>query len=87
MPSLPSHTKLVRHYYLKRNQSFCPTVNLDKTRILVSEETQLNAAKNKTGVNPSMGVVRLGYSEVLGNGNFPKQPKMAKFFSRRAEEI
>ena len=88
MPSLPSHTKLVRHYYLKRNQSFCPTVNLDKTWILVSEETQVNAAKNKTGVSPSMGVVRLGYSEVLGNGKFPKQPvTMAKFFSRRAEEI
>ena len=79
---------MVRHYYLKRNQSFCPTVNLDKTWILVSEETQVNAAKNKTGVSPSMGVVRLGYSEVLGNGKFPKQPvTMAKFFSRRAEEI
>ena len=79
---------MVRHYYLKRNQSFCPTVNLDKTWILVSEETQVNTAKNKTGVSPSMGVVRLGYSEVLGNGKFPSSlVTMAKFFSRRAEEI
>ena len=64
----------MRYYHLRRNQSFCPTVNLDKTWISVSEETQVNTAKNKTGVSPSMGVVRLGYSEVLGNGKFPKQP-------------
>ena len=88
MPSLPSHAKLVRHYYLKRNQSFCPTVNLDKTWISVSEQTQVNAAKNKTGVSPSMDAVQLGYFPLLGKGKFPKQPVMtAKFFSRRAEEI
>ncbi|XP_035581351.1 transcription factor SPT20 homolog [Zalophus californianus] len=31
----------MRHYHLKRNQSFCPTVNLDKLWTLVSEQTQL----------------------------------------------
>uniref|UniRef100_A0A673SMQ0 Large ribosomal subunit protein uL15 n=1 Tax=Suricata suricatta TaxID=37032 RepID=A0A673SMQ0_SURSU len=33
----------MRHYHLKRNQSFCPTVNLDKLWTLVSEQTRVNA--------------------------------------------
>uniref|UniRef100_A0A452GB41 Large ribosomal subunit protein uL15 n=1 Tax=Capra hircus TaxID=9925 RepID=A0A452GB41_CAPHI len=65
----------MRHYHLKRNQSFCPTVNLDKLWTLVSEQTRVNAAKNKTGAAPIIDVL-------------PKQPVImkAKFFSRRAEE-
>uniref|UniRef100_A0A8C0MRC2 Large ribosomal subunit protein uL15 n=1 Tax=Canis lupus familiaris TaxID=9615 RepID=A0A8C0MRC2_CANLF len=30
----------MRHYHLKRNQSFCPTVNLDKLWTLVTEQTR-----------------------------------------------
>uniref|UniRef100_A0A4X1SNP1 Large ribosomal subunit protein uL15 n=2 Tax=Sus scrofa TaxID=9823 RepID=A0A4X1SNP1_PIG len=48
----------MRHYHLKRNQSFCPTVNLDKLWTLVSEQTRINAAKNKTGAAPIIDVVR-----------------------------
>ncbi|ELK03696.1 60S ribosomal protein L27a [Pteropus alecto] len=44
-------------YHLKRNQSFCPTVNLDKLWTLVSEQTRVNAAKNKTGNAPIIDVV------------------------------
>uniref|UniRef100_H0X6P9 Large ribosomal subunit protein uL15 n=1 Tax=Otolemur garnettii TaxID=30611 RepID=H0X6P9_OTOGA len=68
----------MRHYHLKRNQSYCPTVNLDKLWTLVSEPTQVNAAK-KTGVAPIIDVVWEGEK---------KQPVIvkAKFFSRRAEE-
>ncbi|ELK18002.1 60S ribosomal protein L27a [Pteropus alecto] len=78
----------MRHYHLKRNQSFCPTVNLDKLWTLVSEQTLVNAAKNKTGAAPIIDVVRSGYYKVLGKGKLPKQPVIvkAKFFSRRAEE-
>ncbi|CAD7688901.1 unnamed protein product [Nyctereutes procyonoides] len=78
----------MRHYHLKRNQSFCPTVNLDKVWTLVSEQTQENAAKNKTGAAPIIDVVRSGYYKVLGNGKLPKQPVIvnAIFFSRKAEE-
>ncbi|MDG2585318.1 uL15 family ribosomal protein, partial [Vibrio parahaemolyticus] len=78
----------MRHYHLKRNQSFCPTVNLDKLWTLVSEQTRVNAAKNKNGVAPIIDVVRSGYYKVLGKGKLPKQPVIvkAKFFSRRAEE-
>ncbi|EPY74618.1 60S ribosomal protein L27a-like protein [Camelus ferus] len=78
----------MRHYRLKRNQSFCPTVNLDKLWTLVSEQRWVNATNNKTGVAPIIDVVRLGYYKVLGKGKLPKQPVIvnAKFFSRRAEE-
>ena len=42
----------MRYDHLKRNQSLCPPVNLDKLWTLVSEQTQVNAAKNKTGAAP-----------------------------------
>jgi hypothetical protein len=35
----------MRHYHLKRNQSFCPTVNLDKLWTLTSKQTWVNAGK------------------------------------------
>nr|XP_054343088.1 60S ribosomal protein L27a-like [Pongo pygmaeus] len=78
----------MKHYRLKRNQSFCPTVNFDKLWTLISEQTRVNAAKNKTGAAPIVDVVRSGYYKVLGKGKLPKQPVIvkAKFFSRRAEE-
>ncbi|ELK25467.1 60S ribosomal protein L27a [Myotis davidii] len=78
----------VKHYPLKRNQSFCPTVNLDKLWTLVGEQTRVNAAKNKTGAAPVTDMVRSGYYQVLGKGSLPKQHVMvkAKFSSRRAEE-
>ncbi|XP_028636528.1 60S ribosomal protein L27a-like [Grammomys surdaster] len=63
----------MRHYHLKRNQSFCPAVNLDKLWTLVSEKTRVNAAKNKTGAAPVIDVVRSGYYKVLGKGKLPRQ--------------
>ncbi|KAH0506049.1 60S ribosomal protein L27a [Microtus ochrogaster] len=78
----------MRHYHLKRNQSFCPAVSLVKLWTLVSEQARVNAAKNKTGAAPIMDVMRSGYYKVLGKRKLPKQPVIvkAKFFSRRAEE-
>uniref|UniRef100_A0A8C0Z537 Large ribosomal subunit protein uL15 n=1 Tax=Canis lupus familiaris TaxID=9615 RepID=A0A8C0Z537_CANLF len=81
----------MRHYHLKRNQSFCPTVNLFFFFFLNeqrNEQTRVNATKNKTGAAPIIDVVRSGYYKVLGKGKHPKQPVIvkAKFFSRRAEE-
>uniref|UniRef100_A0A2K6JMM7 Large ribosomal subunit protein uL15 n=1 Tax=Rhinopithecus bieti TaxID=61621 RepID=A0A2K6JMM7_RHIBE len=78
----------MRHHHLKRNQSFCSTCSLDKLWTLVSEQTQVNAAKNQAGAAPIIDVVRLDYYKVLGKGKLPQQPVImeAKFFSRRAEE-
>ncbi|XP_037059245.1 60S ribosomal protein L27a-like [Peromyscus leucopus] len=64
----------MRHYHLKRNQSFCPMVNLDKLWTLVHEQTRISSAKNKTGAAPIIDVVRSGYYKVLGKGKLPKQP-------------
>uniref|UniRef100_A0A8C5QMU2 Large ribosomal subunit protein uL15 n=1 Tax=Leptobrachium leishanense TaxID=445787 RepID=A0A8C5QMU2_9ANUR len=78
----------MRHYHLKKNQSFCPTINLDKLWTLVSEQTRLNYSKNPSGPAPVIDAVHAGYYKVLGKGKLPKQPVIvkAKFFSRRAEE-
>ena len=35
----------MRHFHLKRNQYFCPSINLDKLWTLVSEVTYLKAKK------------------------------------------
>ncbi|CAM2115487.1 unnamed protein product [Caretta caretta] len=48
----------MRHYHLKKNQNFCPTVNLDKLWTFVSEQTRLNYAKNQAGLAPVIDVVR-----------------------------
>ncbi|KAA0724122.1 60S ribosomal protein L27a L22 [Triplophysa tibetana] len=78
----------MRHYHLKRNTTFCPTINLDKLWTLVTEQTRENHSKKPEGPAPVIDVVRAGYFKVLGKGKLPKQPVIvkAKFFSRRAEE-
>ncbi|XP_040284978.1 60S ribosomal protein L27a-like [Bufo bufo] len=48
----------MRHYHLKRNQQFCPTINLDKLWTLVSEQTRLTHAKNLEGPAPIIDAVR-----------------------------
>ena len=77
----------MRHYHLKKNAAFCPSINLDKVWSLVSEETRQNAADNKEGLVPVIDVTKAGYFKVLGKGLLPKQPVIikAKFFSRNAE--
>ncbi|CAH2320385.1 60S ribosomal L27a [Pelobates cultripes] len=47
----------MRHYHLKKNQSFCPTINLDKLWTLVSEQTRLNYSKNPAGPAPVIDAV------------------------------
>ncbi|XP_035560416.1 large ribosomal subunit protein uL15-like [Canis lupus baileyi] len=73
----------MRHYHLKRNHSFCPTVNLDKLWTLVVEQTWVNATKNKTGAALIIDVVRSGYYSFGKVGKLPKQTVIvkAKFFS------
>lgn len=48
----------MRHYHLKRNTIFCPTINLDKLWTLVSEQTRLNHAQKPDGPAPIIDVVR-----------------------------
>ncbi|TEA40461.1 hypothetical protein DBR06_SOUSAS19310004, partial [Sousa chinensis] len=77
----------MRHYHLKRNQSFCPTGNLGKLWTLVSEQTRINAAKNKAWLLLSL----MWHDRLLqssGEGKSPEAPVVVKgkFFSKRAEE-
>ncbi|XP_010637054.1 60S ribosomal protein L27a-like [Fukomys damarensis] len=79
----------MRRCHSKRNQSVCPTVNLDKLWTWVSEQTRVSAAKDKNGLAPIVDAVRSGYLKFWGGGRkLPKQPVIvkAKLFSRRAEE-
>uniref|UniRef100_A0A672K536 Large ribosomal subunit protein uL15 n=1 Tax=Sinocyclocheilus grahami TaxID=75366 RepID=A0A672K536_SINGR len=48
----------MRHYHLKRNTLFCPTINLDKLWTLVSEQTRVNYSKKPDGPAPIIDVVR-----------------------------
>lgn len=48
----------MRHYHLKRNTLFCPTINLDKLWTLVSEQTRVNYGKKPDGPAPIIDVVR-----------------------------
>jgi len=77
----------MRNFHLRKNQHWCPTVNLDKLWSLVSEQTRVHYAK-KTDKAPVIDVVRAGFHKVLGKGRLPKQPCIvkAKFFSKSAEE-
>lgn len=75
-----------RHFHLKRNQYFCPVVNIDKLWTLVSEQTRKNYATRKDKA-PVIDVTKAGYHKVLGKGRLPNQPVVvkAKFFSKTAE--
>ncbi|XP_059607691.1 large ribosomal subunit protein uL15 [Phlebotomus argentipes] len=80
----------MRVFHLRRNHTYCPTLNLDKLWTLVSEKVREDCAKEATKENPKVPVVDLvkfGYYKLLGRGHLPKQPIIvkAKFFSAKAE--
>ena len=56
----------MRHDHLKRNQIFCPTVNLDKLWTLVSEWIRVNVAKYKTGAAPIIDVLQSTIAKFWG---------------------
>ena len=82
-----------RHLHLKRNQYFCPSVNIDKLWTLVSEETYKLAKERvvKEGDKAKSVVIdctKAGFFKVLGKGELPKIPIIvkAKLFSKIAEK-
>ena len=85
----PGHIgkKGMRHFHLKRNQYYCPTINISKLWSLVSEETRKNATKDpKKAV--VIDAVKSGYFKVLGKGKLPDIPLVvkAKLFTSTAEK-
>ncbi len=76
----------MRHYHLKRNKLFRPSVNLDQIWTLVTDETRKKYETDKEKV-PVIDVTKAGYFKVLGRGRLPNQKVVirAKFFSKTAE--
>ena len=76
----------MRHYHLKRNKIFCPTLNLDQLWTLVSDETRKKYQNDKEKA-PVIDVGKAGYFKVLGRGRLPNQKVVvkAKYFSKTAE--
>jgi len=76
----------MRHFHYKKNQYYCPVINLDKLWTLVSEQTRKILPKD--GKLPIIDVTRAGYFKVLGKGQLPAIPVIvkAKFFSKSAEK-
>ena len=54
---LSKGSQSIFYHFLAFWQSFCLIVNLDQLWTLVSEETLVNTARNKTGVFPITNVV------------------------------
>ena len=76
----------IRHFHYKKNQYFCPIINIDKLWSLVSTETRKKYAEDNKKA-PVIDVTKAGYFKVLGKGRLPNQPVVvkAKFFSKTAE--
>ena len=77
----------MRHFHLKRNQYYCPSINLSKLWSLVSEEDKQLALKDSSKAI-KLDVVKHGYYKVLGKGELPNVPIVveAKLFTPTAEK-
>ena len=71
---------------MKKNLSYCPTVNLDKVWALLPKDA-LEEAKKDTSKATVIDVTQHGIFKVLGKGVLPKVPVVlkAKFFTKLAE--
>ncbi|CAG5075538.1 Similar to rpl27a: 60S ribosomal protein L27a (Xenopus laevis) [Cotesia congregata] len=78
----------MRNYHVRKNSTWCPTLNLDKLWTLVSEQTRLRYKDNTNGKVPVIDLSKAGYYKLLGKGRLPDQPVIvkAKFFSKKAED-
>ncbi|EGC38289.1 60S ribosomal protein L27a [Dictyostelium purpureum] len=76
----------MRHFHLLRNQSFCPTVSLEKIWTFVDQAVRKQCATD--GTAPVVDITQKGYFKVLGHGILPKQPIIvkARYFSKIAEK-
>ncbi|KAJ1978564.1 60S ribosomal protein L28 [Dimargaris verticillata] len=77
----------MRHFRLKRNPHWRPTINVDSLWTLVDADARKKAAENKD-LAPVVDTLQAGYGKVLGNGRLPNQPIIvkARFVSQLAEK-
>lgn len=78
----------MRHFHVLKNQTYCPTINLENIWSLVPEDVRVSAASATDGKVPVIDVTQHGYFKVLGKGNLPQQPVIvkARYFSETAEK-
>jgi large subunit ribosomal protein L27Ae len=76
----------MRHYHLKRNPYFKPSINIDKLWSLLPEGVRKGSKDYKDKV-VVIDCEKAGYFKVLGKGRLPNQPVIvkARFFSKKAE--
>eukprot|EP00884_Botryococcus_braunii_P014798 jgi/Botrbrau1/23319/Bobra.0102s0056.1 len=77
----------MRYYNKRKNQYYCPIINLDKLWALYGEEAR-EAAAEDTSKAAVIDVTKHGIFKVLGKGELPEQPILvkAKFVSKLAEK-
>ena len=76
----------MRHFHLKRNQYYCPTMNLDEVWSLVPAEAQEQAAKDTTKA-PVIDLTQHGVFKLLGRGHIDRPVVVkTKFVSSIAEK-
>merc|ERR1719263_1551222 len=78
----------MRHFHLKRNVGYTPTINLDKLWTLVSEEDRKAAEEAKDGKAIVIDVTQHRIFKVLGSGQLPDIPVVvkARYFTALAEK-
>lgn len=76
----------MRHYHLKRNQSFRPVANVDKLWSILGDEVLAQAKAGEQA--PVLDCTANGIFKVLGKGRLPKVPLVvkARYFSKLAEK-
>merc|ERR1712144_154484 len=76
----------MRHFHLKKNKYFCPTINVDNLWSLVGEDVR-KAHEGKAEA-PVIDCTKNGVYKVLAKGKMVDQPVIvkARFFSKQAEE-
>ena len=76
----------MRHFHLKRNTEYCPTINVDELWHLLPEEAQQQAMKDTTKA-PVIDLKAHGVFKLLGRGRIERPIVVkAKFVSSIAEK-
>lgn len=88
VPSHPGYFGKVgmRHFHLKRNLYYCPTMNLDELWSVLPEEAQEQAKKDATKA-PVIDLTQHGVFKLLGRGRIDRPVVVkTKFISSIAEQ-
>ena len=76
----------MRHFHMKKNQYYCPTMNLDEVLSVLPEEVKEQAKKDTTKA-PVIDLTQHGVFKLLGRGHIDRPIVVkTKFISSIAEK-